>query len=160
LEQLRNSRSTNAASIADQQRQLAALAATIRDQTATIRDQAETIRRERDLLAREKDIRDLMAARDLRIVDVRDDGTPGKVRSLPGRIFYTRGKSLIFYAYDLQNKGNVNNVAFQVWGKKDGRSQAARSLGILFVDDSAKSTWVLKFEDPDVLAEIDQVFVT
>jgi len=54
----------------------------------------------------------------------------------------------------------VEKVAFQVWGKRDGRSQPARSLGIFYVDDSAQKRWVMKFEDPDVLTQIDQVFVT
>jgi hypothetical protein len=153
LEQLRAARSADAVTIAQLQRQLVTL-------TATIRDQSDTIQRDRELLAREKDIRDIIAARNLRIIDVRDDGTPGRMRPLPGRIFYTQGKSLIFYAYDLHNKGNLNNVAFQVWGKRDGRTQAPRSLGILYVDDATQNRWVLKFEDPEVLAQIDQVFVT
>jgi len=153
LERVRTARSTDGAVIAQMQRQLSSL-------TATIREQADTIERDRELLSREKDIRDIIAARNLRIVDVRDDGTPGKTRPLPGRIFYTQGKSLIFYAYDLQNKGSATSVTFQVWGKRDGRTQAARSLGILYVDDAAQSRWVLKFEDPEVLAQIDQVFVT
>ncbi len=54
----------------------------------------------------------------------------------------------------------MEKVAFQVWGKRDGRSQPARSLGIFYVDDSAQKRWVMKFEDPDVLTQIDQVFVT
>ena len=65
-----------------------------------------------------------------------------------------------FYAYDLHNKGNVTKGDFQVWGKREGRSQPPRSLGILYVDDSTTNRWVLKFEDPGVLAQIDQVFVT
>jgi hypothetical protein len=153
FEEVRVAGAANITTIANQQKQLATL-------SATIRQQAEIIERDRELLARDKDIRDLMAARDLRIVDVQDDGTPGKVRSLPGRIFYTHGKSLIFYAYDLQNKGNPNNVAFQVWGKRDGRAQPPRSMGIFYIDDFSQNRWVLKFEDPNVLAQIDQIFVT
>src|SRR5262245_45192078 len=153
LESLRTARSTNATTIAQQRIQLNLLNATIREQT-------ETIQRDRDLLAKGKDIRDLMGARDLKIVTVEDDGTSGKMRPVALRIFYTQGKDLIVYAYDLQNKGNVNRVAFQVWGKKDGRSQSPRSLGILYEDDSAQKRWALTFEDPAVLAEIDQVFVT
>jgi hypothetical protein len=94
------------------------------------------------------------------MVDVQDVGSPGRMRPIPGRIFYTQGKRIIFYAYDLQTKGNINKVDFQVWGKKDGRSEAPRSLGILYVDESAQNRWVLKFDNPDVLAQIDQVFVT
>ena len=153
LESLGVARVTNVATIAQQRIQLDLLNATIREQT-------ETIQRERELLAKEKDIRDLVGARDLLIIDVQDVGASGKVRNIPGRIFYTHGKKLTFYAYDLQNKGNVNRAAFQVWGKKDGRSQPPRSLGILYEDDSTQKRWALTFDEPAVLAEIDQVFVT
>jgi hypothetical protein len=153
LDTMRSVQAADAAVIAQQRSRLNEL-------TAANREQAETIARERELLSVGKDIRDLMGARNLRIVDVQDDGMPGKVRPLAGRIFYTQGRSLIFYAYDLQNRGNVSRVDFQVWGKKEGRSQAPRSLGILYVDEPGQNRWVLKFENPEVLAQIDQVFVT
>jgi hypothetical protein len=153
LRLLRSNRSADTVMIAAQKVRLDELLGTIRDQTAVIQ-------RERELLAVGKDIRDLMGARNLQIVDVEDAGTPGKQRPLAGRIFYTQGKELLFYAYDLENKGNVSRVAFQAWGKKEGRSQAPRSLGIFYVDDSSQKRWALKFEDPGVLAQIDQVFVT
>ena len=153
LGSLRLARSADATTIAEQRVRLDELTGTIREQTAVIQ-------RERELLAAGKDVRDLMGARNLRIVDVRDEGTPGKQRPLAGRIFYTQAKSLYFYAYDLDNKGNVGKVAFQAWGKREGRSQPPRSLGIFYVDDSTQHRWVLKFEDPAILAQIDQVFVT
>jgi outer membrane murein-binding lipoprotein Lpp len=152
LDLLRESRSANELMIAEQRNRLDQL-------TETIRAQTETIERNRQLLSAGKDIRDLMGARDLRIVDVQDSAS-GNKSPLAGRIFYTRGKSLIFYAYDLRNKSAAADAAFQVWGKRDGRSQASRSLGLLYIDDSTQNRWVLKFEDPQVLAEIDQVFVT
>jgi hypothetical protein len=37
---------------------------------------------------------------------------------------------------------------------------SAVSLGIFYVDDQKQNRWVLKFEDPRVLAEIESVFVT
>ena len=40
------------------------------------------------------------------------------------------------------------------------QASPARSLGIFYVDDPKKNRWVLKFEDPRILAEIDSVFVT
>jgi hypothetical protein len=153
LESLRNLRATDAATIAQQGMRLNEIATTVREQN-------DVIARERELLAAGKDIRDLMGARNLRIVDVRDDGTTGAVRPLAGRIFYTQGKSLIFYAYDLQNRGNISRVDFQVWGKREGRSQPPRSLGILYVDEPSQNRWSLKFENAEVLAAIDQVFVT
>jgi hypothetical protein len=153
LESLRNLRATDAATIAQERMRLNEIAMTVREQN-------DIIARERELLAAGKDIRDLMGARNLRIVDVRDDGMPGAVRPLAGRIFYTQGKSLIFYAYDLQNRGNVSRVDFQVWGKREGRSQPPRSLGILYVDEPSQNRWTLKFENAEVLEAIDQVFVT
>ncbi|HUQ92786.1 MAG TPA: hypothetical protein VM120_13985 [Bryobacteraceae bacterium] len=152
LESLRAAHSVESVTVAEQRMRLEQLAQQAREQT-------ETIERERQLLAAGKDIRDLMGARNLRVMDVLDTGT-SRSRSVPGRIFLTQGKSLIFYAFDLQNKGNLEKVSFQVWGKRDGRSQAPRSLGIFYVDDSAQKRWVMKFEDPNVLAQIDQVFVT
>jgi hypothetical protein len=101
-----------------------------------------------------------MGARDLHIIDVIDDGPPGKRRAIPGRVFYTQGKSLIFYAFDLENRARPETVAFQVWGKKEGKTQPARSLGIFYQDDARQKRWFMKSEDPVVLAGIDQVFVT
>ena len=153
LDPLRAARAVDARTIAEQR-------ARLDDLVARVSEQTETMQRERELLAAGRDIRDLMGARNLRVVDVQDTGVTRKAHPIPGRIFYTQGKSLIFYAYDLENKGNVSKVAFQVWGKKEGRTQPARSLGIFYSDDSAQKRWVMKFENPDVLAQIDQVFVT
>jgi hypothetical protein len=146
-------RASDAAALAGERAQLAQL-------TGRLRELEQMISRQQELLAIDKDIRDVLGARNLRIIDVRDDGTPGRQRGLPGRVFYTEGKQLIFYAYDLQNKGNPAKVAFQAWGKGEGRSQPAVSLGVLYVDDVAQRRWMVKFEDPQVLAHIDQVFVT
>jgi hypothetical protein len=74
-------------------------------------------------------------------------------------MFYTEGKSLIFYAYDLES-GRVQNASFQVWGQKAGRSDQAVSLGMLYSDDQKQSRWAMTFNDPKVLREIDSVFVT
>src|ERR1041385_7422807 len=49
---------------------------------------------------------------------------------------------------------------YRVWGKKEGPSQSAKSLGIFFSDDNAQKRWVFKYDDPKVLSEIDSVFVT
>ncbi|HTG74183.1 MAG TPA: hypothetical protein VMB70_10450, partial [Terriglobia bacterium] len=152
IESYRDTASANAATITEQRTRLNQL-------TERIRLQTETIQREQDYLAAGRDIRDLMGARDLKIIDVLDVDPSSRGRPIPGRIFYTHGKSLIFYAYDLQTKGKSTDV-FQVWGKKDGRTQPARNLGIFYVDDLTQNRWVMKFEDPKVLTEIDQVFVT
>jgi hypothetical protein len=47
-----------------------------------------------------------------------------------------------------------------VWGTRGPAQNPARSLGIFYVDDQKLNRWLLKFEDPRILAEIDSVFVT
>lgn len=119
-----------------------------------------SVDRDRELLAAGRDIRDLMGARNLHIIDVHDVDNSGKKRKTFGRVFYTEGRSLIFYAYDLPAARGLKNVAFQAWAQKDWNRESPVSLGIFYVDDQKLSRWVLKVEDPVVLRQIDSVFVT
>jgi regulator of replication initiation timing len=123
--------------------------------------QMATIDRERVLLAAGRDITDLMGARDLHIIDVHDADARGKDSKCFGRIFYTEGKSLIFYAYDLDDRKLANaKYSFAVWGERHGEPTTVRSLGMLYADDKEQRRWALKVDDPRQLAEIDSVFVT
>lgn len=117
------------------------------------------LERDRQLLAADRDIRELMGARNLHIIDVHDRDSKGKARRSFGRVFYTEGKSLIFYAFDLSDS-KLKNASFQAWGHKEDGSRKAVSLGLFYMDDKQQSRWVLRFNDPAVLAEIDSVFVT
>jgi hypothetical protein len=117
------------------------------------------LERERGLLAADRDIRELMGARNLHIIDVHDQDSKGKARRSFGRVFYTEGKSLIFYAFDL-SEPKLKNASFQAWGHKEDGSKKAVSLGLFYMDDKQQARWVLRFSDPAVLAEIDSVFVT
>jgi len=154
LQSIRQGRADDAAALAAQARQ-------IRELSAKLSDQTETLDRERTLLAAGRDIHDLMGARNLHIVDVLDVDSKGKDRRAFGRVFYTEEKSLIFYAFDLGDRATLRrNASFQVWGARGTVQNAARSLGIFYVDDQKQNRWVLKFEDPRILAEIDSVFVT
>jgi hypothetical protein len=112
-------------------------------------------------LAAGRDIHDLMGARNLHIVDVFDIDSKGKDGRAFGRVFYTEEKSLIFYAFDLNDRSTPRrNASFQVWGTRGPAQRPTQSLGIFYIDDQKQNRWVLKFEDPTVLAEIDSVFVT
>jgi hypothetical protein len=85
----------------------------------------------------------------------------GKTNKPYGRVFYTKGKSLIFYAYDLdQQQGLKNASTFQAWGRRGPDKEQALNLGIFYVDNDSKKRWVLKSTDPKTLEEIDAVFVT
>ena len=78
-----------------------------------------------------------------------------------GRAFYTKGKRLIFYAFDLDAQPGVRNASsFQAWGRRGPDKQQALSLGILYEDNVSKKRWVLKASDPKTLEDIDAVFVT
>jgi hypothetical protein len=124
-------------------------------------DQSTSIDRERQLLSAGRDIRDLISARNLHIIDVYDTDSRGKTTRAFGRVFYTEGKSLVFYAYDLASgHAEAGTYAFYVWGKKDGDAHLLRNLGPFAKDDQAQKRWVLTITDPRVLAEIDSVFVT
>ncbi len=126
-----------------------------------LKAQTEVLNEERQLLAAGRDVRELMGARNLHIIDVFDTNLKGKNAKAFGRVFYTEGKSLIFYAFDLRNEQVTNaKYSFQAWGVRDGAGDHAQSLGIFYVDDKLQKRWVLKIEDPDVLSQIDSVFVT
>jgi hypothetical protein len=102
-----------------------------------------------------------MSARNLHITDVFDiDGT-GSRKSAFGRVFYTEGKSLVFYAFDLdQPKVTSARHSFQAWAQLSDASTSAVNLGIFYVDDAAQKRWMLTFDNPQVLDRISAVFVT
>jgi hypothetical protein len=102
-----------------------------------------------------------VVARNLHIIDVHDRDGNGKNQRAFGRIFYTEGKSLIFHTYDLADTRKLDaKVSFYVGGERLGAEKPIRSLGIFHNDDSNDGRWVLTFDDPQVLAQIDSVFVT
>jgi len=112
------------------------------------------------LLAHDRDIRELIGARDVHIAEVYDVARTGQTQKPYGRVFYTKGKSLIFYAYDLDQAQVKNANIFQAWGVRGPDRQQALNLGIFYEDDASKKRWILKFDDPKMLAQIDAVFVT
>jgi hypothetical protein len=133
----------------------------IRDLRKQVADQTEALEQQEQLAARESDVRDLVVARNLHIIDVHDRDGDGQSQRAFGRIFYTEGKSLIFYAYDLADPRKVDaKVSFYVWGEHLGAEKPVRSLGIFHNDDSNDGRWLLTFDDPKVLAQINSVFVT
>jgi hypothetical protein len=140
---------------------LVALEYQVQDLTEKLAEQKQSLQRERDLLANGRDVRDIIGARNLHIIDVYDTDPEGNTRKSFARAFYTEGKSLIFYAYDLPARRTEDGkFVYAAWGEKNGNKKTARNLGILLNDDKGQKRWVLNFSDPKVLAEIDSVFVT
>ncbi len=124
------------------------------------RTQAD-LQHELDVKSARLEIGDLVAARNLHIIDVYDVDTKGTRQHSFGRVFYIEGKSLVFYVYDLEDPHRLNaNVVFRVWGEKSGMKETTHNLGILHNEDSSQDRWTLRFDDPKVLAQINSVFVT
>lgn len=135
--------------------------AKVSELTQLLQDRELAIEQQEQMLAHDRDIRELMGARDLYIAEVYDVGDSGQTKKPYGRVFYTRGKSLIFYAYDLDQQGELKRVnTFQAWGRRGPDRQHAVNLGIFYEDNSIKKRWVMKCDDPRSLGQIDGVFVT
>jgi hypothetical protein len=132
----------------------------IRDLSGEISGQTLAAERERELNAAARDVRELMAARNLHIIDVADVDGRGQARKSFGRVFYVEGQSLLFYAFDLGETASRSKVLFQAWGQQEGATGKPRSLGIFRIDDQAQKRWVLRVDDPKLLVSIDSLFVT
>jgi hypothetical protein len=146
---------------ADMESTLIAEQVKLHDLESGLKEKSAALDQERQLLSLGHDVTDLMGARNLHIVDVVDTDGRGKARPAFGRIFFTEGKSLIFYAYDLNEaKMQKANYEYQVWAKKEGQNRQAQRLGIFYSDDKAQRRWVFKCDDAKILREIDSVFVT
>ena len=143
---------------AEKEAQLVASQIQISDLSNQLRGQQSALEREEELLTAGRDIRDVMAARNLHIIDVHDMDARGESRPF-GRIFLTEGKRLIFYAYDLDSI-KVKNASFQAWGQGEDGKRTAVNLGILYLDDRTQSRWALKVEDPNLLKALNSIFVT
>jgi DNA repair exonuclease SbcCD ATPase subunit len=138
-----------------------ALQAKVSDLTHLLHDREAALDQQQELLAHDRDIRDLMGARDLYIAEVYDVERTGETKKPYGRVFYTKGKSLIFYAYDLdQQAGAKSASSFQAWGRRGPDRQQALNLGVFYADSTSTKRWVLRFDDPKALEQIDAVFVT
>jgi hypothetical protein len=133
------------------------------DREARLTEVSTTLDREREMLSAGREIRDIMGARELHIVDVVDRDGRGRTKKPFGRAFYTQGKSLIFYAFDLPAKNTTDGkFVYAAWGSNSNNLSAtvAHNLGIFYNDDQNQHRWAMKFDDPRILEEIDTVFVT
>jgi uncharacterized protein YhaN len=144
----------------DETRHMADRLARVEELERELATATDALDRAKRLLVADHDIRDLMGARNLHITDVYDVDSKGKTRQAFGRAFYTEGKSLIFYAFDLgKAKPPLSERSYQAWGYQEA-AHKSQSLGMLYLDDKNQNRWALKFNDAAVLSEIDAVFVT
>ncbi len=154
LQQVQSVKSSDAAAVASLEDQ-------VQNLTQKLNTENASLDRERDLLSHGREIRDIIGARNLHIIDVYDTSTRGATEKPFARAFYTEGKSLIYYAYDLpQRRTDEGKFSYVAWGESNGKKASIRKIGILFRDDQTQRRWSLNFSDPQVLAEIDSVFIT
>jgi DNA gyrase/topoisomerase IV subunit A len=133
----------------------------ITELSASLRERDQKVTQDEQLLEHDRDIRNLMGARDLYIAEIYDVAKNGDTQKPFGRVFYTKGKSLIFYAYDLDQQPGVKRAStFQAWGRIGSDTKHDRNLGIFYQDDINKQRWILKSTDAKALSQIDAVFVT
>jgi hypothetical protein len=134
--------------------------AKVTELTRLLHDREAALDQKDELLAHDRDIRELMGARDLYVAEVYNVVRNGTQKAY-GRVFYTKGKSLIFYAYDLDQQTGVKNATtFQAWGRRGPDRGQALNLGVFYEDSVSKKRWIVKCDDPKTLAQIDGVFVT
>jgi hypothetical protein len=138
----------------------ASLELEVGDLQQRLTDSENRVKDSNQYLAQDRDIRELMGARQLYIADVNDMDATGEPRKPFGRVFYTKGKSLVFYAFDLDQQPGVKEASFQAWAHEGSDRTHPVSLGVFYVDSEANRRWALKTEDPKLLAEINSVFVT
>jgi hypothetical protein len=135
--------------------------AKVSELTRELQEQHDAVEQRDEMLAKDRDIRDVMGARDLYIAEIYDVAGTGETKKPYGRVFYTRGKSLIFYAYDLDQQGGLKAAStFQAWGRRGPDRQQAINLGVFYEDNVTRKRWILKCDDPKTLAQIDAIFVT
>jgi hypothetical protein len=145
----------------DEQTRAGQLTAQVKDLTQALHDRDAALDQKDELLAKDRDIRELMGGRDLHVAEVYDVARTGETQKPYGRVFFTKGKSLIFYAYDLDQGPEIKNAStFQAWGRRGPDRDQALPLGIFYEDNASKKRWVVKLDDPKTLAQIDAVFVT
>ena len=167
LAELQNTVEATTAQRDENARQAATLEGKVNELTQLVREHEQAldqrnseVAKGQELLEHDRDIRELMGARDLYVADIRDVSRTGTDKTY-GRVFYTKGKSLIFYAFDLDAQPGVRNASsFQAWGRRGPDKQQALSIGIFYEDNVNKKRWVVKANDPKTLEDIDAVFVT
>jgi hypothetical protein len=139
----------------------ASLEAQVLELSRSLQEEEGEKAEEGELLAKDRDIRELMGARDLYVAEVHDISRTGETEKAFGRVFYTKGKSLVFYAYDLNEPQGIKDArTFEAWGRRGPDWSEAFKLGMFYEDNVSKKRWVLKFNDKRTLDQIDAVFVT
>jgi hypothetical protein len=154
VQSLQGSNASSSAALVELQDQIQLL-------KGSLEQRSQKLAMERQMASVSSDVRQLMGARNLHIIDVHDVNGAGKSARSFGRVFYSEGQSLVFYAFDLPNgKLTPAKYYFKAWGQQEEQAQSVRNLGTFSVDDGEQHRWVLKVNDAALLKGIDSLFVT
>jgi hypothetical protein len=161
-------RSSLEAQLGKLQQKESALETDYANQTAAFVELAEQLKQQKaaadqqhQLASTDSEVHDLMASRNLHIVDVFDTDAHGKTKPIFGRVFFAENRQLVFYAYDLNEpQGRDSAIDYHVWGQKEGPGHSAKSLGMFRADDKTQHRWIFKSDDQQLLSQIDSIFVT
>jgi hypothetical protein len=141
--------------------QLASLQDRVTGLNAVLDESDRKTKDDEQYLASDKDIRDLIGARNLYIADIMDVNEDGSSKKPFGRVFYTKTKSLVFYAYDLDRQQGVKQAStFQVWGRSGASDRKPVNLGMLYMDSASNKRWTLRVDNPQQLSQLEAIFVT
>jgi hypothetical protein len=141
--------------------QMASLEGRVDSLSASLKETNTRATNDEQYLSSDRDIRDLIGARNLYIADILDVNEDGQSRKPFGRVFYTKTKSLIFYAYDLDKQPGIKRAsAFTVWGRTGSSDRNPENLGVLYMDSETNRRWTLRVDNPQQLAQLDAIFVT
>ena len=77
----------------------------------SLRERDQKVAQDEQLLEHDRDIRNPMGARDLYIAEIYDVAKNGDMQKPFGHVFYTKGKSLVFYAYDLDQQPGLKSAS-------------------------------------------------
>jgi hypothetical protein len=141
--------------------EMASLEGRIDSLSASLKETNTRATNDEEYLSSDRDIRDLIGARNLYIADIMDVDESGQSRKPFGRVFYTKTKSLIFYAYDLDKQPGIRRAStFTVWGRTGSNDRKPVNLGVLYMDSESNRRWTLRVDNAQQLAQLDAVFVT
>jgi hypothetical protein len=129
----------------------------LREAFDQVRIATATVDLERQMAAAGKDILNLVLAKQLRVVDVRDTDANGRPSAAFARVFVSEGTSIKIVAFDLNDAGGRR---FQVWGEQLGNAKSVRNLGVLGLDDRTQNRWSLTIQNAAAVKDINSVFVT
>lgn len=132
----------------------------LREAFDQLRIATATLEVERQLAATGRDILQLMAAKQLVVIDVRDTDANGRANAPFARVFIAEGRTVRIFAFDMGAGAQAAPRRFQVWGEQLGRPGSVRSLGVLDLDDQTQNRWSLSLQNADLVRGVDSVFVT